>query len=153
MTAFFNLNINSYMPAIKHYLIVRSSPEKIYDALTTKEGVANWWTVQTEIGNKVGDVNIFDFGERYHNKMKIVDLQPNKKAEWQCLEGDKEWIGTTLTFEIEKEDDHSILRFTHNDWREETDFFASCNYHWGYYMRSLKLYCEAGEGTPFEGNQ
>lgn len=140
------------MPAIKHYLIVRSSPEKIYDALTTKEGVANWWTVQTEIGSKVGDVNIFDFGERYHNKMEIVNLQPNKRVEWQCLEGDKEWIGTTLTFEVEKEDDHSILRFTHKDWREETDFFASCNYHWGYYMRSLKLYCETGEGTPFKVN-
>jgi len=139
------------MPAIKHYLIVRSSPEQIYKTLTTKEGAANWWTIQTEIGCKVGDVNTFDFGERYHNIMKIVDLQPNKRVEWECIKGDKEWIGTRLTFEIEKQDNNSILRFTHNNWREETDFFASCNYHWGYYMRSIKLYCETGEGTPFKG--
>jgi uncharacterized protein YndB with AHSA1/START domain len=141
------------MAVIKHYLIVRSSPEKIYKALTTKVGAANWWTVQTEIGNKVGDINIFDFGERYHNKMEIVDLQPNKRVEWKCIEGDKEWIGTTLTFEMEKKDDHSVLKFTHADWREETDFFASCNYHWGYYLRSIKLYCESGRGTPFTGEQ
>ena len=140
------------MPAIKHYLIVRSLPEKIYKTLTTKEGATNWWTVQAEIGGKVGDINTFDFGERYHNIMKIVDLQPNKRVEWECIEGDKEWIGTRLTFEIEKQDDNSILRFTHNNWREETDFFASCNYHWGYYMRSIKLYCEKGEGTPFKGD-
>jgi uncharacterized protein YndB with AHSA1/START domain len=140
------------MAAIKHYLIVRSSPEKIYKTLTTKEGAANWWTVQTEIGHKVGDVNVFDFGERYHNIMKIVDLQPNKRVEWECIEGDKEWIGTTLAFEIEKQDNDSILRFTHNKWREETDFFASCNYHWGYYMRSIKLYCETGKGMPFKGD-
>ena len=139
------------MPTIKHYLIVRSTPEKIYEALTTREGVANWWTVQTEIGGKAGGVNVFDFGERYHNKMEIVDLLPNKKVEWKCLEGDKEWIGTKLIFEIEKQDDHSILRFMHSDWLEETDFFASCNYHWGYYMRSIKLYCETGKGIPFTG--
>jgi uncharacterized protein YndB with AHSA1/START domain len=140
------------MPAIKHYLIIQSSPEKIYKMLTTKEGAVNWWTVQTKIGNKVGDVNVFDFGERYHNIMKIVDLQLNKKVEWECIEGDKEWIGTRLTFEIGDQGNHSVLRFTHDDWREETDFFASCNYHWGYYMRSIKLYCETGQGTPFKGD-
>jgi hypothetical protein len=36
------------------------------------------------------------------------------------------------------------------NWREPTDFFASCNYHWGYYLRSLKLLLETGEGTPFK---
>lgn len=137
------------MKSIKHLLLIRSSPEKIYKALTTKEGVANWWTTQTEIGSKVGEINVFDFGKTYHNKMKIVDLKLNRKVEWECLEGDKEWLGTKVSFEIEKKDEDIILRFIHSNWKEETDFFASCNYHWGYYMRSLKLYCENGSGTPF----
>jgi hypothetical protein len=41
------------------------------------------------------------------------------------------------------------LRFTHGAWREMTDFFAACNYNWGFYMRSLKAYCETGKGQPF----
>ncbi|MGB5286996.1 MAG: SRPBCC domain-containing protein [Ignavibacteriaceae bacterium] len=139
------------MPAIKHYLIVRSSPEKIYKALTTKEGVAGWWTTQTIIGNKINDKNILDFGERYHNEMRVSDLQINKKVEWLCGVGDKEWIGTKLIFEIEDRKTDCILRFSHANWKEESDFFASCNYHWGYYLRSLKLYCESGKGTPFTG--
>jgi uncharacterized protein YndB with AHSA1/START domain len=138
------------MAAIKHLLFINSPSQKIYSAITTKEGVANWWTEQTEIGNKVGDLNIFDFGDRYHNEMKTSKLIPNKQVEWECLEGDKEWIGTKLIFEIEEKDKGSVLKFTHGNWREETDFFASCNYHWGYYMRSLKLYCETGKGTPFQ---
>lgn len=138
------------MPSIKHYLIIRSSPEKTYKALTTRKGVANWWTPQTEIGSKVGDINIFDFGERYHNRMKITNLEPNKTVEWECLEGDKEWTGTTFTFDLEEKDGVTILRFVHGNWKEETDFFASCNYHWGYYLRSLKLLCETGKGTPFK---
>ena len=139
------------MAAIKHYLIVQSSPEKIYKALTTKTGVANWWTVQTEIGDKVGDTNVFDFGERYHNEMRISDLQSQSRVEWLCEKGDREWIGTKLVFEIEERESNCILRFFHKEWREETDFFASCNYQWGYYLRSLKLYCESGKGTPFTG--
>jgi len=138
------------MAVIKHLLVINSSPGKIYSAITTMEGVANWWTEETKIGNKVGDINIFDFGDRYHNEMKISKLIPNKQVEWECLEGDKEWIGTKLIFEIEEKYNSAVLKFTHSNWREETDFFASCNYHWGYYMRSLKLYCETGKGNPFQ---
>ena len=138
------------MTAIKHLLVIKSSPEIIYSAITTNEGTAKWWTEQSEIGNKVGDINIFDFGDRYHNEMIILNLIPNKKVEWECLVGDKEWIGTKLIFEIEEKDKNSVLKFTHGNWREETDFFASCNYHWGYYMRSLKQFCETGKGNPFQ---
>jgi uncharacterized protein YndB with AHSA1/START domain len=138
------------MTAIKHLLVIKSSPEKIYSAITTNEGTAKWWTEQSEIGNKVGDINIFDFGDRYHNEMIILNLIPNKKVEWECLVGDKEWIGTKLIFEIEEKGKNSVLKFTHANWREETDFFASYNYHWGYYMRSLKLFCETGKGNPFQ---
>ena len=137
------------MPAIKHYLLINSSPENVYTALTTKKGIQNWWTTQTKIGKKVGEVNIFNFGDRYHNEMKITDLQPNKKVEWECFIGDKEWIETRLIFSLEKKDDSTILRFTHAGWKEETDFFASCNFQWGHYMKSLKDYCESGQGSPF----
>jgi uncharacterized protein YndB with AHSA1/START domain len=137
------------MVAIKQYLLIKSPTGKVYQALTTRDGISNWWTEQTEIGKKVGDMNVFDFGSRYHNEMKITDLQPNKRAEWECIEGDKEWIGTTFIFDLEEKEGDTILRFTHGNWKEETDFFASCNYNWGYYMKSLAKYCEEGKGTPF----
>lgn len=99
--------------------------------------------------NNEGGFAEFKFGDRYHNKMNIVKLIPNKIVEWECIEGDNEWIGTNFVFDLEEKDGDTILRFTHDNWKEETDFFASCNYHWGYYMQSLKQYCESGSGTPF----
>jgi len=137
------------MAAIKHLLIIKGSPEKVYSAITTKSGIASWWTDETEIGNNVGEINVFDFGERYHNEMKIINLIPEKRVEWECIVGDKEWIGTKFIFEIEENENGSALKFAHANWGEETDFFASCNYQWGYYMTSLKQYCETGFGTPF----
>jgi len=137
------------MAGIKHYLLIKASPEKVYTALTTTKGLKGWWTSEAEAEEFVGGIAEFIFGDQYHNKMKVTYLEPNKKIEWECLEGDKEWVGTTIIFNIEKKLDDTILRFTHGNWKVETDFFASCNYHWGYYMSSLAKYCETGNGTPF----
>ena len=137
------------MNTIKHYLIIKTQPEKVYKAVTTTNELKGWWTVGAKSDKKVGGTAEFIFGDQYHIKMQITHLKKNKKVEWVCIQGDKEWIGTTFTFNLESKDDDTILRFTHDKWKEETDFFASCNYHWGYYLRSLKLLCETGKGTPF----
>jgi uncharacterized protein YndB with AHSA1/START domain len=143
------LLVNS-MPSIKHYLVIKASLEKIYKSLTTKEGVSNWWTAETVVGDEVGEKNEFNFGSKYHNVMFIKDLKQNERVEWFCEIGDKEWIGTKIIFEIEEKPNGTALRFTHKEWEEETDFFASCNYQWGHYLQSLKQYCETGKGTPFQ---
>jgi len=138
------------MASIKHYLLIKTLPEKVYKAITTTEGLKGWWTLNANAEEKVGGVAEFIFGDQYHNKMNVTDLEQSKKVEWKCFQGDKEWIDTTFVFDIEGKEGDTILRFTHGNWKEETDFFASCNYHWGYYMRSLADYCEKGEGTPFK---
>jgi uncharacterized protein YndB with AHSA1/START domain len=137
------------MPSIKHYLLIKGQPDKVYKAITTTGGLRGWWTIGAKTDEKVSGIAEFIFGEQYHIKMCNTMLETNTKVEWECIEGDKEWIGTTFLFNLEGKEENTILRFSHNNWREETDFFASCNYHWGYYLRSIKLYCETGEGTPF----
>jgi uncharacterized protein YndB with AHSA1/START domain len=137
------------MAEIKHLIHINAPAAKVYKAITEEDGLKNWWTHQTVATPKEGAVIEFRFGDRYHDKMKIVKLQSDKKVEWLCLHGESEWIDTTFFFDLESKDDLTILRFTHGNWRESTDFFASCNYHWGYYLRSLKLLLETGEGTPF----
>jgi len=116
------------MPSIRHFIIINTSADKIYKALTTNEGIHGWWTVETEIGREKGDTNVFKFGERYYNEMKITGLVQDKRVEWQCYIGDKEWIGTNIIFDLEEKNKETVLRFIHNNWKEETDFFTSCNY-------------------------
>ena len=141
------------MPAIKHYLEIPATPEDIYRALTTRDGLAGWWTRESTSGDAVGASNTFRFGERFFNRMKITKLEENRRVEWECAEGEDEWIGTTLTFDLEPGAERTTLRFTHDKWREETDFFASCNYNWGYYLQSLRHYTETGIGTPFDDSK
>jgi uncharacterized protein YndB with AHSA1/START domain len=137
------------MASIKHLLMIKTSPEKVYKALTSTEGLRGWWTLEAKTDERVDGIAEFKFDVQYYIKMKIVKLVPNNIVVWECIKGDKEWIGTTFLFGLEEKEGDTVLKFTHSNWKEETDFFASCNYHWGYYLRSVKLFCETGKGTPF----
>ena len=139
------------MAEIRHYLLIRARPGVVYRALTEQSGLAAWWTRETVAEPRVGSIAEFKFGDRYHNKMTLTALEPDRRVEWECFEGDKEWVGTRFVFELEEKEGRTILRFGQLDWRQETDFFALCNTTWAHYMQSLKQYCETGEGTPFAG--
>jgi uncharacterized protein YndB with AHSA1/START domain len=141
------------MEAIRHFLEIRATPEAVYRAVTEQDGLASWWTVETIAEPVVSSVAEFRFGSRYHNRMRVVNLQPVQRVEWECLDGDPEWIGTKFVFDIRPDGDSAFLLFVHGNWREATDFFASCNYHWGHYMRSLKSYCETGVGQPYRSEE
>lgn len=69
------------MASIKHYLVINASTEKVYKALTIKNGVSGWWTPDTVIGETIGDKNEFIFGSKYHNVMTIKDLKRNERVE------------------------------------------------------------------------
>lgn len=140
------------MPSIRHLLFIKSPKSNIYRAVTTADGISCWWTEQVKIDPIEGTVAEFNFGKRYQNKMFITRLDKNNYVEWECIDGDKEWIGTRIKFNFSTEGDWTILKFLHTDWRNESDFFASCNFQWGRYMVSLKNYCEKGKGNPFSDN-
>ncbi len=47
--------------------------------------------------------------------MLITNLESNKKVDWECVQGDKEWVGTQFSFDLEQKEDHTILRFAHKN--------------------------------------
>ena len=137
------------MADIRHLVVIDAPVDSVYRALTEQAGLAGWWTTDTIAEPEVGSIAEFRFGDRYYDAMRVVRLEQNRRVEWECIEGHEEWVGTTFAFSLEVEDGRTVLRFEHGNWAAMTDFFANCNYHWGFYMRSLKSYCETGTGEPF----
>jgi uncharacterized protein YndB with AHSA1/START domain len=135
------------MENIRHNVVIKTTPEKVYKAITTQEGIEGWWCKNTTAKPEIGFVNIFIFG-KFRNEMKISVLTPNKKVAWDCIDSIEEWIGTTISFDLEEKGENTLLRFTHGGWRAITDTFAGCNYDWALFMKSLKTFCETGTGTP-----
>src|SRR6266851_4746265 len=87
--------------------IKSSSPDDVYKALTTREGLSGWWTNNTHGDDQVGGVLQFRFGAGGID-MKVLELDPLKRVLWQVVDGPEEWIGTKVSFEPKQEGDWTI---------------------------------------------
>lgn len=135
--------------SIYHRLLILAPVEKVYEALTTQKGLAGWWTPDTTAQPETGSIARFAFGPEYFKEMRIEELSPYSKVKWQCIQGYEDWVGTTLTFELEPHPKGCILSFRHEGFAEYTAGFASCSYDWALFFRSLKFLCETGKGFPY----
>ncbi len=140
------------MPEIIHKLLIKSPPETVYEALTTQEGQSSWWTRDCRVIPKIETVAEFYFDNRSDSAhMKIVALEPHGKVSWSCIDGDPEWIGTNIQFELSPHEKGTILFFTHKGWITTDGFFPNCSFDWAKYLLSLKMYLETGKGNPHPG--
>lgn len=136
---------------IRHFLRIRVLPDKVYGALTTPEGMKEWWTNCTRSDGSWH----FDFGKYGKMSMKIVS-EGKDRVVWEYLEGSMEdgpWKETRIVFSMEQEgDDTTMMRFSHAGWKEDVSpgILDNINYNWGRFMFSLKTYVETGKGFPIE---
>jgi uncharacterized protein YndB with AHSA1/START domain len=137
------------MVDILHRVGVKNgSPEKVYDALTTVDGLAGWWTDDTSGNGDVGGVLEFRFPPVGGFDMEVVELQPRQRVAWRVVDGPEEWIGTTIHWDLRQDDDYTIVLFKHQGWKEQVEFMNHCSTKWASYLLSLKSLVETGEGAP-----
>ena len=140
------------MPDILHRVGIKSSLGDVYKALTTHDGLAAWWTNNTQGESKVGGVVPFRFSsggaEIGGFDMKVLELDPAKRALWQVVDGPAEWIGTKVSFDLKQVGDYVIVLFKHQGWKEPVEFMHHCSTKWAIYLMSLKSLMENGKGAP-----
>jgi uncharacterized protein YndB with AHSA1/START domain len=137
------------MPDILHKVGIRStSPDDVYKALTTVDGLSGWWTTNTRGENKVGGVLQFRFGAGGFD-MKVLELDPARRVLWQVVDGPEEWIGTKVDFDLDQRDDWTIILFKHEGWRQPVEFMHHCSTKWAVFLLSLKSLLETGKGTAW----
>jgi uncharacterized protein YndB with AHSA1/START domain len=138
------------MPALRFVFEINTPAKVVYKALTTQKGITGWWTEDAMVPQGIGVIARVNFGSAYQNRLKIVDLIPYNYIEWECIEGHEEWLQTKFIFILEETSgDQTQVKFSHENWLDDSDFYARCNYIWGYYLQSLKDYCEKDKGHPF----
>ena len=137
---------------ILHRVGIKSSPDAVYRALTTRDGLAAWWTDRTQGEGPVGGLFQFRFVDGDVDiggfDMKVLELQPERHVLWQVVGGPDEWIGTRIRWDIRQEGDYAIVLFKHQDWREPVEFMHHCSTKWAIFLMSLKALVETGKGAP-----
>ena len=140
------------MVDILHRVGIKSSLDEVYKALTPREGLAGWWTNNTQGESRVGGVLQFRFSaggaEIGGMEMKVLELDPARRVLWQVVGGPEEWIGTKISWDLKQDGEYSIVLFKHQDWKEPVEFMHHCSTKWAIFLMSLKSLVETGKGTP-----
>jgi uncharacterized protein YndB with AHSA1/START domain len=136
------------MPTIRHLISIDASPECVFPLVSSGHGFSQWWAADV-----IEDVprDIVSLG--FFNRATVYNLHPvhivaPREAEWACQSGE-EWNGTRLRFDLaQQKEGRTLLRFSHADWRAETDYFVSCTTTWGELMFRLKAAAEGKTPGP-----
>jgi uncharacterized protein YndB with AHSA1/START domain len=138
------------MPDIRHRVGIAAPQPRVYEMLATQGGLAEFWTSQVEGDTGVGGKLRFFFGRPEPSAvMEVIELSPDQRVRWRCVEGPPHWVGTTITFDLKDVDGETVLLFTHADWREPVEFMHHCSTKWATVLLGLRTGLEGGAFTAF----
>lgn len=139
------------MPDIMHMLGIAAPPARVYQALTTVEGIRNWWTRDADLDGAVGGAGVFRFYDgRVVTQVRIDALRPPDHVGWTVTASTAPagWEGTRISFDLRAEGTGTMVLFAHRGFAQESEGYARVTTGWGYFLVSLKQYLETGRGVP-----
>jgi uncharacterized protein YndB with AHSA1/START domain len=146
-------NMTSYTKTLR----IQAPPRKLFEVISTVQGLKGWWCHNTV--EKNGDITVRFSGENFQT-LRLMDPIPDKKVIWEWtaqyfpVEGTTqtdEWVGTRVSFDIQANPDgSSTLSFTHIGLTPQLVCYEKCNAGWNHSLESLKSYVEHGTGTPYD---
>ena len=134
---------------IWHEILVHATPGELYEALTDAHKLAHWWTTDVRGESVVGRKLEFWFSGFCGAIVEVEALKPNELVWWRVFDGGAEdWIGTSIEFEIVRDEQKMLLHFRHSRWKESANSFPHCSLGWAIFLLSLKAFVETGKGRP-----
>lgn len=139
------------MKKILHAVEIEAPRNKVFKAITTQTGLSGWWSTRVKVEEGLGGMIDFQFLGDFNPDMKVTRLDADRAVHWQCIDGHDNWLDNTFSFELSDKGENTLLLFTQTYARELSDeIYGIYNFNWGYYLNSLKAYCETGSGNPFK---
>ena len=138
------------MPDILHELQIKAGTDALREAITATDGLAAFWTDQTEATPEQGTIASFGFGPNRETVFEMrIDTITSDRVDWTCVSGPDEWVGTKLRWSLLPDRDATTLRFEHRDWKREDGAVASCSYTWAMILDGLNHYVIDGRANPY----
>jgi uncharacterized protein YndB with AHSA1/START domain len=155
---------------IEHEVWINADRSKVWDAISTVAGLDAWWGRAIGAGAEVGAVVEFDHGFDEPLRMRVIDLESERRVSWLCISEHRErrnpaseWLGHRLDFHLatlegdpaltwlgprlgypEDGSKATVLFFRHAGWLPGSRWRNFCNLGWGATLAGLGQYCETG---------
>ena len=141
------------MADIIHRIGIKAPISAVYEAVSTVDGVAGWWTKDTTGNAGLGGSMKVRFrsptgAEVGKMGFDLLTLTADKEVRWRFTSGPEEWIGSDVTFTLSEADGMTVVLFGHRNWREAGEFMAHCSMKWATFLLSLRQFVETEKGRP-----
>ncbi len=104
---------------IWHEIIIKASPDEVYQALTDVKKLAHWWTTETRGICRREKIGILVHG-KFLKEMVVTTLKVDELVRWRATErSDPDWVNTEIEWKIFREADKTFLHLRHSKWRED----------------------------------
>jgi uncharacterized protein YndB with AHSA1/START domain len=137
---------------IEKKLLIKATPERIFQALTEKKELEHWLLSRAEVDLRVGGTIRFEWNRAggIRNVGKIVALEPPQRLSytWEALEPHP----TTVTFALIAQSNGTLLHLMHtgigkgHDWGE---YYTSRKDGWDIHLTNLANWLEMGTEKPW----
>ncbi len=132
-----------------------AGPAIVSALFTSAAGVSRWWG-PTEGDGGVGGTLATSFGDHGVNAVRVLEAGPSRVV-WESValdgttptEHTREWLGTTMEFDIVPAGTGTELRFRHAGLTPQLECWNDCFAGWAHFMASIETFARTGTGTPF----
>ncbi|MDX6204683.1 MAG: hypothetical protein QOF39_740 [Frankiales bacterium] len=132
-----------------------AGPATVAALFTSAAGVSRWWG-PTDGDGAAGGTLVTSFGDHGVNTMRVLEAGPTRVV-WESIASDgttptghaREWLGTTMEFDILPAGTGTELRFRHVGLTPQLACWDDCFAAWTYFMASIQTFAETGTGNPF----
>jgi uncharacterized protein YndB with AHSA1/START domain len=137
------------MPDIFHTFPINSAIEKVFEAISTPEGLDKWWTEKSSGNVGMGETFLLHFGPEYNWTALISRLKTWSEFEITMISADEDWTGSKVGFMLKANNNATEVQFYHTGWKTDNAHYRISNYCWAMYLRILKRNLELGEFVPY----
>ena len=131
---------------------IDASASVVFDALTTTEALAAWWSPATGSGSTGGELRFPMVAEQPPLLIRVDEATYPTTVRWTVIECTfmEDWEGTQPTFMITPIDGGSCeLTFVHRGLNDQLECKQMCSRSWDHFVgTSLRELAEGGVGAP-----
>lgn len=134
-------------------LVLAAPISTSFDAISTREGIAAWWTPM--VRGRVTPGKTFELGFAGMDEIIRIHVEEAKRPNlivWAIREhsGLPEWNGTRVSFTLsESGTNKTTLEFFHRGLHPQLGCYSDCHAGWEHFLKSLANVASGKRGLPF----
>ena len=131
-------------------LPIKAPAERVFTAVSTPDGLAQWWALSaTGVPAPGADIDL-SFGPAYNWSARVTSYRPSTAFELEMTRADADWTGTRVRIDLEPRGPHTWLRFRHSGWPDENEHYRISGHCWAMSLRVLRRGKEHVEVVPYQ---